>query len=486
MCDGARTPGTDAALFATREEKKKAFKFVTESLPIGTAQTAVLTTLQHLHVEELGLEDALRARARAHLRDLFTNADEVVDQINSWFLNNPDGTVVVDVALLYERIVERVAKRDPARPRWIHLSRDPVRATWACRGPLAQEDLVTVSWDVGRGRVQLGTPPRTGEAVSSALARLALHRVGSTSMEVSVADAADWSQQSATLCGGTLGKSTTPVRFASNAASIETPAHAPRAETDTPTFAAQLNDAMDARVWTALVGAVDKRLVEEKLEQGLRSKMRATWTAWHACLDADSSRRASFLRSMLATVEEWGRNGFDASVRVGPELADDLARTTVVALAVAAAFDGSTMTVDVGAAGAINNLVLGEVRAHVVALSAASHPEERKPYPLTNAAGPMLAAETGIAILGVVNASASDLFDVAFEETVPFHASDLASQSFRHAGAPPPILTANPKFVAALSKGVEALRKHLAEVLGRMNDLRLESLRRALNGAPNG
>jgi len=483
LCAEARKPGVEAALFATREQKKRAFKFVTRSLASGTNQSDVLATLQHLHVEELGLEDALRARARTHLHDVFTNADEVVEQIHTWFLKHPDGTVEVDVALLYKQVVERYATRDPARQRWIHLSRDPVRAIWACRGPLAHQELVKVAWDVGHGRIQLGTPPRMGEAVSRALTRLALHRVDSVSLEAAITDAPKWKEDSAALCGGTLGNTTTQAQLACDPLTASTQGHSPCSEPDTPTFAGLLTTTMDERTWSLYVDAVDKHLAQDDLEGELRKQLREEWIAWHTCLDADATRRSDFLRSMLATVEEWERTGFDASVRMGPVLVDDLARATVVALAVAAAFTGSSLTIELGASGDISNLRLGAVLGHVVALSAASHPDERTPYRLAYAAGPMFASEAGIAILGVVEASASDLFDIATEEAAPFHASDLASQNFRHAGSPPPILTANPKFVAALSHGVGALRAHLSEMLGRMNNLRIESLQRALDGA---
>ena len=95
----------------------------------------------------------------------------------------------------------------------------------------------------------------------------------------------------------------------------------------------------------------------------------------------------------------------------------------------------------------------------------------------------MFASESGIAILGVVEASATELFDVAAADAGPFHTSDHASENFRHAGLPPPLLTASPKFVAAMARGVEAVRLYLSDVLHHMNDRRLQSLLSALEGA---
>lgn len=483
LCDEARRPGTDAALFAMREKKTPAFKFVSASHAAGTGPEAILATLQQLHIQELGMEEAIRARARTHLHDFFSNADEVFEEIHSWFIKNPDATVVVDVGLLYEHVVDRVAKRDPTRSRWIYVARDPVKATWASHGPLTHERLVDVAWEAGQGRVRVGAPPVAGDAVSSALARLALHRVNGVALETATSDVAEWTAHSLGLCGGTLGKSVSRPQCGWEALTMSPPTHVPRSETDTPAFATLLSDAMDKRVWSRYVSAVGKHLIEDELAADLQPKMHAIWSAWHACLDADPSRRASFLRSMLATVEEWGRKGFDRSVRVGSSLVEELARATIVAVAIAAAFDGGNVPSEVGAAGAISNLRFGTVGAHVVALASASHPEDRRPWRLADAAGPMFASEAGIAILGLVEASATEIFDVAVEEAVPFHASDSAAQNFRHSGSPPPVLTASPKFVAALAKGIEAVKKHLSDVLGRMNDLRFESLRRALEGA---
>ncbi len=484
LCDEARTLGTDARLFVKQCQRKKAFKFIKHCLPTGATDSVALAILQDLHVEELGLERALRDRAHTHLRDLFTNAETVVEEIFSWFLRNPSGAITVDAALLHG-IVERVGTRDPARPQWIHLERDPVRATWACRGPVTRDDLIERSWGSGNIRIQLATAPRVGEQATAALARLALHRVGSASMQLSAADASEWDQHSATLCGATLGKNATPVRFGCQPLALATPPHAPRLETDSPSFAAQLNGAMDQFVWEALVTAVDEQLTRLNLEDDLRSKMRTVWSTWHTRLNADSSRRAYFLRSMLATVEEWTRAGFNPSLRLGPGLIEELGRTTIVALAITAVFQDSALFTDVGTSGGIHNLALGEVPTHILALSVASHPEERTPYRIVNAAGPMLTCETGLAILGTIDASARDLFDVATEDTAPFHASALASQNFRHSGPPPPVLTANPRFYEALSRGMTALRSHLAEMLGGMNHIRLSSLRSALNGGQN-
>jgi hypothetical protein len=487
LCADARKPGTDPTLFAKNEKRNPTFKLVRAASGPSTTDASVLATLKSLHVRELGLEETLLQRAQEHLKHVFANADEVVKRICNWFVNHPDGTIVVDIALLYGQVVDGFANRIPGHPRWIYLSRNPVAATWASRGPLLHEQLVEATWRSGPARVELGVRPRPRESVSAAVTRLAIHRVGSTSVEASSADASAWNAHAVELCGGTLGRNDTLPRHACDAStSLSVPPHAPQAELDTPTLAAQLHGAMDAHVWAALIDAVDRRLQTDSLETQLRSLMRTRWTEWHKTLCSDAGRRANFFRSLLVTAEEWRRPGFDASVRTGPELVEEMARAVLVALAVAAACDGSSLSIEVGLPGSINNLVFGSVQAHVVALSAASHPDDRKPYSLSNAAGPMLAAETGIAILACVEASAADLFEVAFAETLPYHVPDVASESFRHAGAPPPMLTANPTFVAALSKGIDALRKHLGAVLGRMNDLRLASLQEAVAGGPNG
>jgi len=483
LCNQARTPGIDATLFAQREKNNRALQFITQRHPKGADTGAILATLQQLHVQELGMEDALRSRACGHLREFFLNADDIFGEIHSWFIKNPDATIVVDAGLLYNNVVDRVAKRDPARPLWIHLSRDQVNVTWASHGPLAHDRLVEIAWELGSGRVQVGAPPFSGEAVSSALVRLALHRVQGVALESATNDAVGWTNHAALLCGGTLGKSPTQPQCAWQASPMSRPAHLPCCEIDTPTFAALLNEAMDRRVWSGYVDAVSRHLVERNIAADLQPKMQSIWTAWHSCLDADPSRRASFLRAMLATVEEWGRKGFDRSARVGFSIVEELARATIVAVAIATAFDEGGVSSEIGATGSITNLRFGGVGAHVVALASASHPEDRKPCRVADATGAMLAPEAGIAILGVIEASAIEIFDLAVEDTVPFHASDNAAQNFRHPGLPPPVLTASPTFVAALAKGTDAVKKHLSEVLSRMNDRRVESLRRALKGA---
>jgi hypothetical protein len=206
LCAEARKPGTDPTLFARNEKKNATFKLVRSGSGPSATDASVLATLRSLHVRELGLEDALLERAEAHLKHVFANADEVVKRIRDWFVNYPDGKIVVDIALLYGQVVDGCAKRISGHPRWIYLSRDAVAATWASRGPLLHEQLVEATWRSGHARVELGVGPRPRESVSAAVTRLALHRVGGTSVEASSADASAWNAQAVELCGGTLGR----------------------------------------------------------------------------------------------------------------------------------------------------------------------------------------------------------------------------------------------------------------------------------------
>src|SRR4051812_45889595 len=104
---------------------------------------------------------------------------------------------------------------------------------------------------------------------------------------------------------------------------------------------------------------------------------------------------------MLATVEESTRRGFDIAVRSGRLLVQDLARSTIIALATAAALSAAGVTVSLGAEGSLDTLRFGTVRSHVIALTAASHPDDRKPCKLSAAPAAMLSSEAGLAILAV-------------------------------------------------------------------------------------
>ena len=94
----------------------------------------------------------------------------------------------------------------------------------------------------------------------------------------------------------------------------------------------------------------------------------------------------------------------------------------------------------------------------------------------------MFALEAGLAILGLVSASPDELYRVAVSGTVPFHSSDVATESYRHGGRPAPMLTASPLLNQSMQLGLAAMREHLSEVLRRVNDDRLASLRLAVDG----
>lgn len=133
LCQEARNDGLAPAAFAARERSGSAYNFVETSLPDGNPDT-ILPILQRLRVEELGLEERLRERAAAHLQDIFLNAEELVIQIHNWFLQHPDGAIVVNIPLLYEQVIDRHGRRDATRPRWIQLSRNAVKPQWTVQG----------------------------------------------------------------------------------------------------------------------------------------------------------------------------------------------------------------------------------------------------------------------------------------------------------------------------------------------------------------
>jgi len=236
---------------------------------------------------------------------------------------------------------------------------------------------------------------------------------------------------------------------------------------------------MNDIVWNAYLSAVATRLIEEEIGADLRTAMQRLWLPWTNALST-AAQRARFVASMLATAEEWQRSGFDAAVRAGSSAVDQLARATLVALAMCASFDSGGIACSIRAEDSIQNLQLGGFSAHLMALSAASHPDDRRPWHISQAPAAMFRAESGMTILGVVDASTSELYRVACEDAVPFHASADASQNYHHTGQPFPILTASPLFYQALGKGLSAMRKHLAEALTQMNDDRVAGLSRAI------
>jgi len=480
LCHEARQTGLVPADLEKREKGRPCYDFVASSLS-GSAD-AIVQALRRLWIHELGLEEELFAEIVGHLEDVFVNATEVAKQLHNWFVQHPDGAIRVDVALLYTEVIEPYGKRDPSRPRWIQLARDPVEPRWDVRGPLALDSLIEGAWgSAERVRVQLASAPFRGDRASAALSRLVLHQAPHASTEAK--DGPEWQRLAMSLCGGTLGYLGQPNDVSFGPLST-TSAGPPRTQVAEGMLAEKLASMMNDAVWTSYAAAMIKRLHEEDVGDDLRAAMKEVWAAWHATLNPFPTARASFLRSMLATAEEWGRSGFDVAVRTGRLRLDELVRTTIVALAIVSALKPGHVDVEVGASEEVDNLRLGTVPAHLIALAAASHPQERTPARLCDAPGAMFRKERGIAILGVVGESANDLFTLACADSLPFHASDDAAQSYLHPGDPFPILTASPLLRAAMKKGLAATREHLAEALGRMNDERLRGLRRAMEGVP--
>lgn len=480
LCEEARKPGLVPAEFVQAVQARSSYTSAISNLPAETSSDDLVAMLQRLAVHELGLEDALRDRAAAHLRDRFLNAKELVTQLHNWFVQHPDGTLLADVNVLYSEVIERYGKREPGSARWIHLSRSAGTPQWEARGTLPLGGLVSSTWGTQETiRVQLGTPPIHGEDASSTLCRLALHHSSRTIYEAS--EGFEWRAHSSQLCGGTLGEPSQPTELAC-AAAAGTPPHPAREKVTETRLGITLEDDMNQFVWSAYVAAVDRILREEEIEAALRTAMQAMWTSWNAALTDSASRRASFVSSMLATAEEWTRAGFDRRIRSGRRLIGELARTTLVALALAATFHAGGIDATVGEDGSIDTIRLGSVRAHAIALSAASHPSDRRPRRLSDAPWAMFSGEAGVAILGGIEASAHELFSVAREEAVPFYASPSASQNYHHAGGPFPFFTNSPPFRNALRKGIPGMQRHLLDILGRMHDQRVESLIDAVKG----
>jgi hypothetical protein len=203
LCQEARQSGLVPADLEKREKGHPCYDFVASSLPGATADS-VVNALRRLWIHELGLEEKLLAGAVGHLQDVFLNPDEVAKQIHNWFVQNPEGAVRVDVGLLYAQVIDLYGKRDPSRPRWIHLARDPAKPQWDVRGPLGLDDLVDGAWGASSSvRVQLAAIPFKGDDASASLSRLVLHQSSRATIEA--ADPPEWQRHGMSLCGGTLG-----------------------------------------------------------------------------------------------------------------------------------------------------------------------------------------------------------------------------------------------------------------------------------------
>jgi hypothetical protein len=482
LCQEARKAGLVAADFESTEGRTEAYKFVASCLPLAGADV-IVATLRRLRVQELGLEETLREQAASHLREVFANAEEIVAQLHGWFLQNPDGSICVDAKLLYEEVVDRFGQRHPSRPRWIRLSRTTAKPEWESRGVVPLDDLVGRAWgNADPMRVQIATPPFKGDAASGTLCRVMLHHALNTTAEAS--HPREWQLHSLNLCGGTLGTAVEAPEFRCTPVPA-TCFHPARETVPERRLAERLSDEMNEAVWKSYVESVDRHLREDVLAVDLRPVMQALWVKWHSQFQS-SSHRTSFVRAMLATSEEWKRSGFDVAVRAGRLLTENLAKATIPALAIAGAFSSRAIAVAVGPDGTIDNLQFGAVSVHLTALTAASHPDDRTPWLLSDAPGPFFSSEGGIAILGAVDASATDLYEVACADAVPFHAVDGASQNYRHTGRPYPLLTASPTLRAAMRKSLPAVQQHLVDVLRKMNDDRVRSLVQAVEATAHG
>lgn len=482
LCDDARKPGLAHDLFANSAAKLPAFKFLKACLTTDDAMT-IVTTLQRLHVKELGTEQTLLERAAHHLQDLFTNADEVVKQLHHWFIQYPDGRIVVDVSVLYREIIDKYAIRDGGRIPWIHVVRNRALPQWESHGLLGVDQLVERAWrGTDSTRIEIGAPPYDADPASCALGRLVLH---ASPRSTTSADGSEWRAHCHRVCAGTLGASTAGPSLAFAPVPLA-PNHPPREQVLEDAFARCLTEKMDSELWRAYVDAVARDLRAPEFAADLRTTMQQIWGTWVVSLSA-SNHRQSFLASMLATAEEWQRSGFDKAGRRGLHAVDELARSTITGLAVAAAFSAGGLSTELGADGVLENLRLGAVSGRIVALSAASHPDTRRPCRFTDSPAAMLAHEPGLTILGAIEASASELHQLACAEAVPFHAPDEAVENYRHVGRPSAILTCSPHLRAAMRLGIVAVQQHLGQALQRAHDDMLDSLRAAVQGAvPNG
>ncbi len=482
LCDESRKPGLVADDFEKQEHGRPAYDFVSTALG-GAPAAAVVEALQRLWLHELGLETKLLSTAVSHLRDVFRNPEEVVKQLHNWFVQNSDGKLSIGIDLLYKEIVEVYGQRDPNRPTWIHLARNSA-TLWDVRGPLELDQVVRGAWgSQANVRLQLGAPPYRGDAASASLARLILHQSSRALTEAP--SPAEWQRHGMDLCGGTLGKFPENPDLAFNTTAT-TPSIPPRAQVPASELAEKLASLMNDTVWSECASIVSRYLHEDDVADDLRTAMQSVWDEWGKTLAPSPTDRATFLRSMLATADEWTRTGFDVAVRTGRLRTEELARSTMVALAITATFKDGSVSVTLGASGGVDNLILGTVPAHVIALAAASHPTDRRPSRICDAPRAMLEKENGIAILASIGEAAEELFAVARLEGVPFHASDDAAQNYQHPGDPFPILTAGPLLRAAMKKGLAATKAHLARALGHMNDARINGLRQAIKRAPNG
>lgn len=482
LCDSARVPNIDIGGFVQLHKNDDAFKFVHDALLPASSETAVIA-LGKLFVRALGTEHVVRARAIAHLEDLFVNADEVVTQLHNWLLHHSDGLIRIDSNVLHEQVIDQHAKRDINRSRWVHLSRNDVTSRWEARGPVAFASVVESAWaGSGRVRVQVGSEPFLREEALAPLARLLIHRAPGSTAEA--AHGSDWGNAANGLCGSTLGVASQGLPLSCSVAPTVHP-HPPRSDQTVTEFAVGLTSAMDEHVWKELVAAVPKLLYADRLAEDVRSATLALWARWLLELKTPA-HRANLCRSMLATAEESTRSGMDASVRSGPLLVNDLARAVEIALVMGVGLEAGGKTVAILPDGRPQNLLIENVRAHLIAVTIASHPRDRQPCRLAADPTEMLADETGIAILAGVDANAMELYGIACDAAVSFHASDASNSNLKHRGSPAPFLTASPGLMRAMNLSLNAVRQHVVDQLQQMAIHRANELRQAIAGGTNG
>lgn len=465
LCDASRVPNLDVASFVTANQKHAAFKFIRKTLPPTVTDDIIVKALQHLHVHRLGTEAELRSKAASHLHEFFENAEVVVTQLHAWFGQNPNGLIRIDAPLLHELVIEKCAKWQPSKGRWVHLSRHGT-SKWETRGPLPVDSVVDAAWGSAENvRIDVGSKPYSNDALSSTLSRLLIHRARGADARAS--DVAEWRSAAQAACGGTLGIATDALPLACNAAACAAHPHPPTLELPGVELAEKLRNAMDARLWNELVEAVQEQLHEGRFAADVRDAMLNQWEVWQNNLST-TELRAGLLRSMLATAEEATRSGLEVSVRSGRLLVGQLARATIVGLAIVCGLDAVGRSASLAASGVpLQNLDI-DGAAHLIALDLASHPRDRKPCRIDEDPAHVLADERGTTILAAVGTDATKLYGLARDGALSLAAGIGASAGMIHRGPPASVLTASPAFLHALTLNLNAVGTHVAASLNEM------------------
>lgn len=466
LCEASRVPNLDVEAFAAENNNDAAFKFIQRTLSPTITNEAIVRALQHLHVHRLGTEGELRTKAASHLREFLENADDVVTQLHAWFGQNPNGLIQIDSHLLHERVIERHGRRYPSKGRWVHLSRRGT-TNWETRGPLPVDKVVDGAWGSTENvRIDVGSKPYANDSVSSSLSRLLVHRTRSA--DACAADPKEWQSAAHAACGGTLGISTDALPLACNAAPPAHP-HPPRLDLTSVELAERLKNAMDSRLWSEFVEAVQMQLHETRFATDVREAAISLWDAWQNGLTT-RELRAGFIHSMLATAEESSRGGLDVSVRSGRLLIAELARATIVGLTIACglAAVGRSASLAFACGEQTQNLSVDGHAAHLIALQFASHPRDRKPCRIDEDPVHVLADERGTAILAAVGTGAAELYGLARDGALSLAAGAGTSAGMTHRGPPTPVLTASPALLHAMTVSRTAVGKHVAAILDGM------------------